>query len=349
MTIPSLFAALLISTNAGASVPTHVYAAHPGSHGDEDTAHPRDPAPLEAPGGVMVGETLEIHAWAGAGYTAQQEAEGETLFGPDIRMARMAARVHYDHQGDIFAQFEMSDGTARLLDARVSIEMGDHFELRAGRMKASTSAEYLIPQPILHHVNRARLVDWVPTRHVGVEATYTPFAPGFDVQGALFNVAGTSPVEGAGTLVVGRLRFEPHHTLQLNLSYTEHIEGHQANPAYAVEHDELVDMAVESDLGHWMFHLEGLARFEHEVNGRGLVTFVSVGRHFGDDPEGFGVEPVVALDHIVESQGLTENAAAGLNLLFHGHHLMQLTEVELHKLPDGRTNRAVYVQLRGGV
>jgi len=314
-----------------------------------DDAHPRDAEPLEAPGGVPVAEALEVHAWAGAGWVAHTLHTGEQVAGPDVRMARMGARVHYDEQGDIFAQFEAADGTARLLDARVSLEVGRHLELRAGRMKASTSAEYLIPAPIFHHVNRARLVDWVPKRHVGVEAIVTPFAPGFDVQAALFNVAGSEPVEGAGMLAVGRVRFEPVHDLQLHLSWTDHLPGHSPDPSWQPEHDQLVDGAIELDHDGWMVHLEGLGRFDHAHNGRGVVTFASLAYRFGDDPEGFGVEPVVAIDHIVEEIGVTENAAAGLNLYIHGHKLMQLTELELHKLPDGRTDQGIYVQLRGGV
>ena len=340
----------------GAHLRPTVHSAHGESHdlpgapeSADDGDHPHESAPLDPPGGVKVGETLEIHAWAGAGYSAHKLADGEVAFGPDVRMARMAGRVHYDHEGDIFFQFEASDGTARLLDARVSIEMGEHFEVRAGRMKTSTSAEYLVPQPILHHVNRARLIEWVPKRQVGVEAIVTPFQPGFDLQAGVFNVAGTEPVEGSGALLIGRLRFEPVHNFQVHLSYTDHQEGRRADPSFHPEHDQLIDGAIEFDTDGWMFHVEGLGRLENEAHGRGLVTFASVGHHFGHDPDGFGIEPVVAYDHIVEEIGVSENAAAGLNVLIHGHHLMQLTEFELHRYPDGTTDQAVYVQLRGGV
>lgn len=317
---------------------------------DEDSDHPRDAAPLEAPGGVQVAEQLEVHAWAGAGYSWHRHHTGEHAMGPDVRMARIGARVHYDHQGDIFAQLEAADGTARLLDARVTMEVGDHVEFRAGRMKTSTSAEFLIPLPIFHHVNRARLVEWVPQRQVGVEAVVTPFAPGFDLQAGIFNVAGTEAVEGAGALFVGRMRFEPLPDLQLHASWTDHLESEHSDPDYSPEHDQLADVAVELDHNNWIFHIEAIARFDDTYDhGRGIVTFGSVGYHVGHDPEGFSWEPVVAVDHIIEEVGVTENVAAGLNIYVHGHKLMQLTEVEYYRLPDGETDLGVFVQLRGGV
>jgi len=357
----------------GAHLRAPIQSSHPG-HPDTDgdragEAHPQSARPIDPPGGVPVGDTLEVHAWASAGISAHRSREAvdsmeasahgaeegaspehaHLVMGPDVRMARLGGRVHYDHQGDIFFQFEAADGTARLLDARVSVELGEHLELRAGKMKASTSAEYLVPQPLLHHVNRARLANWVPKRNVGVEAILTPFRPGFDVQAAVFNVAGTQPVEGAGALVVGRIRLEPVHNLELHLSYTDHIEGHDASPEFHPRNNQLLDGAVELDTNGWMFHVEALGRMEHETHGKGLVTFASVGHHFGHDPEGFGLEPVVAYDHIVEEVGVTENAAVGMNILIHGHHLMQLTEVEVLKLPDGRMDQGIFFQLRGGV
>lgn len=309
--------------------------------------------PLEAPGGVELTDALEVHAWAGGGYNYTGENVRESVaMGPFISMARFGGRVEYEHYGDVFAQIDAADGTARLLDARVTIEAVPWLKIRAGRFKTSTSAEYLIPQPVLPFVNRALLVDWTPRRQVGVEAVLSPTeSRHLDLQVGIFNAGELEPQPGDGELLVTRLRWEPVHDLQFHLSWTDHLAG----PAPSEEaqlhftHDQLIDAAVEWDHEGWSAHLESLLRLDGGHLGPGLSSFASLGRKFHRPGRHVDLEPIVGVDHIAERSSHAELLAMGLNAYIQDHHLIAMLNVEGQRLPDGTNHEAVYMQLRGGI
>ncbi len=314
----------------------------------------REAPPLEAPGGVELNDTLEVHAWAGGGYTYTGEnVRQHVTMGPFISMARFGGRISYEHYGDVFAQIDAADGTARLLDARVTIEPAPWFKLRAGRFKTSTSAEYLIPAPLMPFVNRALLVDWTPKRKVGVEAVVSPLDDRhLDLQVGIFNVGELEAQEGDGELLVTRLRWEPVHDLQFHLSWTDHLANTATahhDPELHFTHDQLIDAAVEWDHNGWSAHLESLVRLDGGARGPGMSSFASVGHRFHRPGETVELEPVLGVDHVTELERQADLMALGLNVYVQEHHLVTMLNAEAQRLPDGSTHQAIYAQLRGGI